>query len=335
MQALHFGAGNIGRGLIGSILSQNGFSLTFVDTNEDIIQQINEDGGYTVEILDDEKNQVFIDDVRAFNSLEDEDAIVAAFAEADLVTTSVGANNLGKIASIIKKSLLSNAEDSNTITLMANENIINATDILKDNIKKICSKREWAEFERITNFLNTTIDRQSMSRTTEGRNITMVEPYYEWVIEYKGENHVLRNLNDAVLVDDLKPYLERKLYIVNAEHAAFAYLGNLLGYKTIQQAGKDPLLLDFIHKYLHEISYYFIETYGMSPNEIKIYIMKTIKRHTNENLEDPIHRVARDPKRKLNVKDRLIAPMLKLEKMGQDNKMAKTVIAAGYLYRSE
>src|SRR5699024_7967471 len=252
MQALHFGAGNIGRGLIGSILSQNGFSLTFVDTNEDIIQQINEDGGYTVEILDDEKNQVFIDDVRAFNSLEDEDAIVAAFAEADLVTTSVGANNLGKIASIIKKSLLSNAEDSNTITLMANENIINATDILKDNIKKICSKREWAEFERITNFLNTTIDRQSMSRTTEGRNITMVEPYYERVIEYKGENHVLRNLNDAVLVDDLKPYLERKLYIVNAEHTAFAYLGNLLGYNTIQQAGKDPLLLDFIHKYLHE-----------------------------------------------------------------------------------
>src|SRR5699024_11338788 len=96
MQALHFGAGNIGRGLIGSILSQNGFSLTFVDTNEDIIQQINEDGGYTVEILDDEKNQVFIDDVRAFNSLEDEDAIVAAFAEDDLVTSFVGAYNLGK-----------------------------------------------------------------------------------------------------------------------------------------------------------------------------------------------------------------------------------------------
>src|SRR5699024_12459309 len=105
-----------------------------------------------------------------------------------------------------------------------------------------------------------------------------------------------------------------------SEYVEFTYLGYLFCNKTIHEASKDPFLLDFIHKELHEISYYFIETYGMSPKEIKIYIMKTIKRHTNENLEDPIHRVARDPKRKLNVKDRLIAPMLKLEKMGQDNK---------------
>ena len=48
MKALHFGAGNIGRGFIGEILSKNGFEIYFVDTNKAIIDDLNTRHSYEI-----------------------------------------------------------------------------------------------------------------------------------------------------------------------------------------------------------------------------------------------------------------------------------------------
>ena len=41
-KAVHFGAGNIGRGFIGLLLFQAGFSITFVDVIPAVIDAINQ-----------------------------------------------------------------------------------------------------------------------------------------------------------------------------------------------------------------------------------------------------------------------------------------------------
>ena len=51
MQALHFGAGNIGRGFIGYLLSKTGYDLCFVDVNDEIIESINKTNSYKIEIF--------------------------------------------------------------------------------------------------------------------------------------------------------------------------------------------------------------------------------------------------------------------------------------------
>ncbi|MDR4156876.1 mannitol-1-phosphate 5-dehydrogenase, partial [Bacillus cereus] len=52
MIALHFGAGNIGRGFIGALLCKSGYDVVFADVNDAVINELNDKGRYTVEMAD-------------------------------------------------------------------------------------------------------------------------------------------------------------------------------------------------------------------------------------------------------------------------------------------
>lgn len=68
MKAVHFGAGNIGRGFIGELLYESGFSTTFVDVVKATVDYINETNSYEMYIIDNNEKKV-IKNVKLFLQL--------------------------------------------------------------------------------------------------------------------------------------------------------------------------------------------------------------------------------------------------------------------------
>ncbi|WP_457912058.1 mannitol dehydrogenase family protein, partial [Bacillus paralicheniformis] len=86
MIALHFGAGNIGRGFIGALLCKSGYDVVFADVNDAVIKELNDKGRYIVELADAGREQETIGPVRAINSATQLDELYDLIAKADLVT---------------------------------------------------------------------------------------------------------------------------------------------------------------------------------------------------------------------------------------------------------
>ena len=95
-KAIQFGAGNIGRGFIGAVLSEAGYHVVFADVNELVVNKINEDGKYTVAIMDTECREQVITNISAVDSRSPE--LAKEIAQAQVVTTAVGLGILPRIA---------------------------------------------------------------------------------------------------------------------------------------------------------------------------------------------------------------------------------------------
>ena len=102
-KAVQFGAGNIGRGFIGALLSQSGYQVVFADVAEAIIDKINEDKTYTVHVMDVDCKDQKIENISGVNSTKPE--AIDEIASADLVTTAVGLVILPRIAPTIAQAI--------------------------------------------------------------------------------------------------------------------------------------------------------------------------------------------------------------------------------------
>jgi Mannitol-1-phosphate/altronate dehydrogenases len=96
--AVHFGAGNIGRGFIGALLQDAGYHVVFADVDEILIRAMRLAGNYTLTELGDQPKSKLYEDFSVLHSIVDFDELVATIADAELVTASVGANVLERIA---------------------------------------------------------------------------------------------------------------------------------------------------------------------------------------------------------------------------------------------
>jgi len=331
--AVHFGAGNIGKGFVGNLLHKSGYHVCFVDLNIEVINEINVKKAYEVVILDNNKTKEIIENVSALNIQTQENEVIEAIVEADIVTTAVGASNLKYIAEVLAKGLIKRAQlNRKLLNVIACENAINASSILKDEIYKHLTEDEKSRVDQIIGFPNSSIDRLALKDPNGEKTTVWVEPFYEWIINDSEMVDDSNRIQGATYVKDLKPYLERKFFSVNTGHAITAYLGYLRGAKTIQTALKDPFIYKNVRGALEETGTLLIRKHGFNPTEHNAYIEQIIDRFQNPNVNDDVTRVGRAPIRKLGPNERLVSPARQLIDMNLDASHLALGIAAAILY---
>ena len=101
MIAVHFGAGNIGRGFIGCLLFEAGFDLVFLDVNQDIVTELNSHHSYQVIETGSGARTHQVQNFKALNSQTQFEEAAAIIAQAEVLTTSVGVNVLKFLAPLI------------------------------------------------------------------------------------------------------------------------------------------------------------------------------------------------------------------------------------------
>ncbi|WP_445487674.1 mannitol-1-phosphate 5-dehydrogenase [Niallia sp. 03133] len=331
--AVHFGAGNIGRGFIGLLLTKSGYDVCFATRNKKKISLLKQRNNYSVHIANQSNEKILVQNVTAISS-QNKESVLKQIAEADLITTAIGVSNLPNIAKKIALGIEHRLKTNNTnpLHIIACENAIGGSSQLKEFVYEHLPA-EWHEpADRFIAFPNAAVDRIVPAQHHEDPLEVTVEPYFEWVIDRSAMLGGLPEIKDVKLVDSLEAFIERKLFTVNTGHCCAAYYGYLEGYTTIQEVMADPKLKSQIEQVMHETGNMLTEKYELDESKHDEYIQKILNRFINPKLIDKVVRVGRSPLRKLSIGDRLVRPALLTYDLGMDVSNLTKAMAAGLLF---
>ncbi|MBK5529294.1 mannitol dehydrogenase family protein [Pseudomonas sp. TH06] len=155
------------------------------------------------------------------------------------------------------------------------------------------------------------------------------EPFVQWVLEDKFVNG--RPAWEKVGVqftDDVSPYEEMKIKLLNGSHLALTYLGFLKGYRFVHETMNDPLFVRYMRTYMDmDVTPQLAPVPGIDLTQYKDTL---VARFSNQAIADQLERVCSDgsskfPKFTIPTINRLIAD-------GRETKRAALVVAAWALY---
>lgn len=313
-KAIIYGAGNIGRGFIGALLSQSGYEVAFIDVAQPLVKQINEAGRYTVRIVSNGgyKDQV-VSNVRAVDGT-DTAAVAEAIAGADLAATAVGVNVLGRIAPNLAAGIRRRfTRTDSPLDIIICENLLDADRVLEQMIRQYLSEQEQVLLSERIGLVEASIGRMVPLQTEQMRENdplrVCTEAYAFLPVDGAAFRGGIPPVEGLVPYAPFGYYIQRKLFLHNMGHAVCAYLGLCFGYTYVFEAIEDPDLLLLVKNAMLESMLALSAEYGAEPKALMGHIEDLLCRFQNRALGDTCARVGQDPVRKLSENDRLIGAM--------------------------
>ena len=136
----------------------------------------------------------------------------------------------------------------------------------------------------------------------------VTEPFSEWVLS--GEFPAGRPdwpAAGARVVDDVAPFEERKLWLLNGAHSLLAYGGTLRGHETVADAVADPVCRGWITEWWDEAQQHL----ELPAASVEPYRAALLERFANPGIRHQLAQIAADGSQKLAVR---ILPVLRAER---------------------
>ena len=321
MNAVMYGAGNIGRGFIGPLFAKAGYRVTFIDVAEKIIDGLNDNGFYPVRLLSNEViEEIWITGVNAVNGTH-EQKVIDRIAEADILATAVGVKVLPAIAPLIagglKKRFRLGAAPLNIIIC---ENLIDADKFLAEQVSKNLDAGEIKQMEEQVGFVEASIGRMVPLQTPEMQegNILRIccEKYGFLPVNKDAFVGEIPKIAGIVPFGNFDFFIQRKLFIHNMGHSLCAYLGMLLGDTYISDTITRADVLFIVQNAMLESASALEMKFGVKPQDLFDHMRDLLCRFNNRSLMDTCARVGADIERKLGPADRIIGAITCCKEQG-------------------
>jgi mannitol-1-phosphate 5-dehydrogenase len=337
-KAVMYGAGNIGRGFIGQLLSLSGYEVVFLDINRPVIDALNEHRRYPLRLVGPSgAEETYVENVRGVDSSDTERA-ACEIADADILATAVGANVLPVIAPVIAKGLEMRWKggEAAPLNILICENLPDAHKHLEALLLGSLAGDARRLFAERVGLVEATIGRMVPAATEAMRegNILRVwaEPYGELPVDRDGFKGAIPAIQGMKPFAPFEFHIERKLYMHNMSHALLAYMGRLAGHEYVWQAVRDPMICGTARGALGESSEALGRKHGVPLEELAAYSDDLMLRFDNPLLGDTVARVGRDPVRKLGRYDRLAGAMFLCLEQGVEPAHICAGVAAALLF---
>ncbi|WP_249674983.1 mannitol dehydrogenase family protein [Pseudomonas abieticivorans] len=155
------------------------------------------------------------------------------------------------------------------------------------------------------------------------------EPFVQWVLEDKfGDGRPAWEKVGVQFTDDVTPYEEMKIKLLNGSHLALTYLGFVHGYRFVHETMNDPLFVRYIRAYMdQDVTPQLASVPGI---DLEGYKDTLIERFSNQAIADQLERVCSDGSSKF---PKFTVPTInRLIESGGDLNRAALVVAAWALY---
>ena len=309
---LIFGAGKIGRSFIGQLFSLGGYEVVFIDTNKTLINEINRRHNYNVVIKGDVETLINVKNVSGIH-LGDTTEILNEIAAADLMTVCVGAAGLNSVLSLIAQGLIRRdmLANSNPVDIIIAENLRNAAQYFETELRKLLP--DAYPFESNVGLIETSIGKMVPIMHKKDTEVDLLqifaEPYNTLILDRIAFKNPIPEIRGLAPKNNMKAWVDCKLFIHNLGHASSAYLGHLhnRNFIYIYEALSVSEIYNQVRETMIQSSRILLKKYPDDFTETFLigHVDDLLFRFRNKALGDTIFRVGCDLFRKLGPEDRL------------------------------
>lgn len=317
-----FGAGKIGRSFIGQLFSLGGYEVVFVDVYKPVIDELNRRGEYKVVIKSEIDRVISVKNVRGVFA-GDEPEVIKEICEADLVSTAVGQNGLPGVFPLLAKGLENRFKTypDKPLDIIIAENLRKAAGYFETELKKLLPAGY--PFSTMVGLVETSIGKMvpiMQNKDVESDLLQVfAEPYNTLILDKKAFKNPIPEIEGLAPKENMKAWVDRKLFIHNLGHAAAAYLGHVhnSAFVYLWEALEVPEIYNKVKATMQQSAKALVKKYpdDFTSQSLDTHINDLLFRFQNQALGDTIFRVGCDLPRKLGPNDRLVGAIRLAQEM--------------------